>query len=583
MRHYSIFERLIGQKHADQVAQDQRSAAWVSEQLRQISTGESKAPPSILKLLIKEMGRTHGPEMAKAFQDHFDQLAAEEGLNKKRAMMAQSAPTPQAPPAMPQQTGGPPQFSPVSPAMRAQAGLPQPPFDPGAPAPGGPPPLQNENPAVKTASIAGTLGFGGPAAATAPAPTRGSMLYVGPEQEGINNAAAAAPGMLQANRLGLQHAQALYEQTQAQKIAEQHRIMAAIEADPAWDKANPLQKNEIRMHVMGIPGAVSNYVQPRVMPRSIIKGSDFPPDSLTNQGTPIDPSKWYLQQPDPATGEIRGVQTTPTLSKTRVLTEAGPVVAFTDPAGEFVHAINEINGSPITDPRLLETVRTSLENRTITTVGKDGKPINTIVQVPGYSASQKVLPGKGKPGAPARHPLAPPAALDGAPGAAPGATANGGRIVATFPKPLTAATQGAAEFAQTIQQHTSKIDNLIDQLDKDGQLGVIASRWNDFMAGKVGAGDPRFSALQTNLGLFATALGRAHQTRGIQIMEHFQQMANAGKLTAETLRSNFAVLKDWVNTYANMGSNRPGALDTGGASPSAIPPPPRRPLAEHFK
>ena len=41
-----------------------------------------------------------------------------------------------------------------------------------------------------------------------------------------------------------------------------------------------------------------------------------------------------------------------------------------------------------------------------------------------------------------------------------------------------------------------RILQLIDALDEQGKLGPVASRWNDFLAGNVGAGDPYVEALR---------------------------------------------------------------------------------------
>jgi hypothetical protein len=49
----------------------------------------------------------------------------------------------------------------------------------------------------------------------------------------------------------------------------------------------------------------------------------------------------------------------------------------------------------------------------------------------------------------------------------------------------------------------------IDNLAKQGKLGVAASRFGEFMAGKVG-NEPDFAALRTHMGLLSTALMQAH-------------------------------------------------------------------------
>src|SRR5262249_38711050 len=82
------------------------------------------------------------------------------------------------------------------------------------------------------------------------------------------------------------------------------------------------------------------------------------------------------------------------------------------------------------------------------------------------------------------------------------------------------------------------IVQLIDKLDKEGKLGIAASRWNDFLAGKVGAGDPEFAALRAKMGLSATKLMQAHvgSRGGSFMLEHFEDLANLGKMNADTLR-----------------------------------------------
>jgi hypothetical protein len=79
----------------------------------------------------------------------------------------------------------------------------------------------------------------------------------------------------------------------------------------------------------------------------------------------------------------------------------------------------------------------------------------------------------------------------------------------------------------------------IDALDKEGKLGTISSRWNDFMAGKVGAGDPDFERLRVAMGLATTLLMNAHvgSRGGSYMMEHFEDLANAKKMDAQTLRA----------------------------------------------
>jgi len=111
---------------------------------------------------------------------------------------------------------------------------------------------------------------------------------------------------------------------------------------------------------------------------------------------------------------------------------------------------------------------------------------------------------------------------------------------------------------------------LIDDLDRRGKLGVVASRWNDFMAGNVGAGDPEMEALRVKMGLSTTLLMNVHvgQRGGSYMMEHFEDLANAGKMDAQTLRSGVKSELDYVRDRAMLPSGGKTATPkAGGFSP----------------
>lgn len=102
------------------------------------------------------------------------------------------------------------------------------------------------------------------------------------------------------------------------------------------------------------------------------------------------------------------------------------------------------------------------------------------------------------------------------------------------------------------------IQQLVDNLDKEGKLGPLASRWNEFMAGRWGAGDPEYAALRTKMGLSTTLLMQAHVgSRGSsQMLEHFEDLANAKKLDGPTLKTAVGSEVDYVKDRA-MDPNPP--------------------------
>lgn len=90
-------------------------------------------------------------------------------------------------------------------------------------------------------------------------------------------------------------------------------------------------------------------------------------------------------------------------------------------------------------------------------------------------------------------------------------------------------------------------------LQKSGKLGVLASRWSDFMAGKAGS-DPEFAALRTHMGLLATALMQAHVgSRGSkEMLDHFKSLADYRISDGATLGSALNAEFSYVREKAMM-------------------------------
>lgn len=96
------------------------------------------------------------------------------------------------------------------------------------------------------------------------------------------------------------------------------------------------------------------------------------------------------------------------------------------------------------------------------------------------------------------------------------------------------------------------IMQLVDKLDSEGKLGPLAGRWNEFMSGKWGAGDPDYAALRAKMGLSTTLLMQAHvgSRGGSALLEHFADLANAGKMDGPTLKSAMASEINYVQDKA---------------------------------
>jgi hypothetical protein len=123
-------------------------------------------------------------------------------------------------------------------------------------------------------------------------------------------------------------------------------------------------------------------------------------------------------------------------------------------------------------------------------------------------------------------------------------------------------TQG--QMAGALLDHMDDLKSQIADLGSKGKLGPIAGRWSEFMAGKVGEGDPEYASLRTNLGLFQTAMMKAHVgARGSEkIMEHFKNLFDGGKFSPESLDAALDSAASYLRTYQKAGSYNPG----GGAT-----------------
>ncbi len=119
------------------------------------------------------------------------------------------------------------------------------------------------------------------------------------------------------------------------------------------------------------------------------------------------------------------------------------------------------------------------------------------------------------------------------------------------------------------------IMQLVNKLDADGKLGPLAGRWNDFMAGKWGAGDPDYSALRAKMGLSTTLLMQAHvgSRGGAALLEHFEDLANAGRMDAATLKSAMNSEINYVQDKAmdpnGMNYRKPSSGPPAGATHTA--------------
>ena len=106
---------------------------------------------------------------------------------------------------------------------------------------------------------------------------------------------------------------------------------------------------------------------------------------------------------------------------------------------------------------------------------------------------------------------------------------------------LPAADQSKVGIARQLISPNGLLTNTQKDLAafKPEELTNVGNRWNEFEAGTLGSGDPRYIALRTDARLLSTALMQAHVgSRGSEsIMEHFSNLADAGKMDGDTLKA----------------------------------------------
>ena len=119
---------------------------------------------------------------------------------------------------------------------------------------------------------------------------------------------------------------------------------------------------------------------------------------------------------------------------------------------------------------------------------------------------------------------------------------------------------------------------LIDSLDRDNKLGVLASRYNRLSTSGVGASpgdDPRIITLLNKNMLQDTATMLAHfgasGGRSPQMLQHFIDLSNAGKMDGVTLRAGTKAIADYMHDRAMIPSQQAKPQPQGGNQQQSQP------------
>jgi hypothetical protein len=125
------------------------------------------------------------------------------------------------------------------------------------------------------------------------------------------------------------------------------------------------------------------------------------------------------------------------------------------------------------------------------------------------------------------------------------------------------------ETAPKVKALADRVITNLTALGNEG-AGPGTSRYREFMAGKIGSPDPKWTAYRTNAELLATLLTRMHMgARGTEgVVQRFENLISAGKQSPDNMRVAIQNLKDYADDVLATRKNVPSAA---GPAPTAAP------------
>lgn len=222
-----------------------------------------------------------------------------------------------------------------------------------------------------------------------------------------------------------------------------------------------------------------------------------------------------------------------------------------------------------------------LEGATVKPAGEHSDPLDRqyadAIKSGDHETASRILKVKQDLAKAGQAPQRPPQTIVITPGgqvqaARPGMTLEPGTQTAagyaTMGRP-TSSTMTMIEAAPGVIALTQRVRTLVDQQEKS--LGPAASRWAEFMAGKVGAPNPEFTKLRTDVGLLTTKLMRMHvgARGGTDIMHHFQDLIDTSKQSPENLRAALEEIETYAREVQSERNANQGAQGGGGGESKA--------------
>ena len=121
-----------------------------------------------------------------------------------------------------------------------------------------------------------------------------------------------------------------------------------------------------------------------------------------------------------------------------------------------------------------------------------------------------------------------------------------------------AQTQAMADLSRAILPTIDEVKAVMDTPGFAQKMGPVMGRWNEFLVGTVGTGDPDIANFRFLVSLVVTGAMRAHVgARGSTlIFEHFRDMINSRQMSAPILRGAILGLEDVLQGYTEMAPRR---------------------------
>ena len=121
--------------------------------------------------------------------------------------------------------------------------------------------------------------------------------------------------------------------------------------------------------------------------------------------------------------------------------------------------------------------------------------------------------------------------------------------------------RNSAQFAEDVTKKIDDIEPLVGQLNQSGALGPLSGRWSEFLAGKIGSGDPQFARLKSEMDVLSKAVMRMHGFRNAEQANQFIAEQLNGAKDGAQLIGTLEGLRTAASSYQQLAEFPPEIQD----------------------